>query len=60
MSGFSIGDDARVAYHRTCALRSYFTVLVGTCIFVDKSGLMSTLSILNNSLTWRGFMSTFK
>lgn len=31
------GDDARVAYHRACALRSYFIVFVDIYIFVDKS-----------------------
>lgn len=31
------GDDAQVAYHRVCALRSYILVLVDTSIFMDKS-----------------------
>lgn len=31
------GDNARVSYHKTCALRSYLLVLANTFIFVGKS-----------------------
>lgn len=30
-------DEARVTYHRVYALRTYFMILVGTIIFLDKS-----------------------
>lgn len=31
------GDDIHFAYHRVCALRLYFFILIDTSIFVDKS-----------------------
>lgn len=30
-------DDAQVAYHKACALRSYLLILVSTSIFMDKN-----------------------
>lgn len=30
-------NDARVEYYRVCTLKSYVMILVGTCIFMDKS-----------------------
>lgn len=32
-----MSDDAHVAYHVVCALRTYFLFLVDKSIFVDKS-----------------------
>lgn len=52
-----IGYDAQVVYHKQCALKTYFLLLVNTCIFVDKVKSMSILYTLNTSLTWSWFTS---
>lgn len=30
------GDDAKVSYQRKCALKTYFFILVGMGVFMDK------------------------
>lgn len=42
------GDDARVACHKAYALMSYFMVLVGTCIFMDKSVTYEDIFYINS------------
>ncbi|XP_058741294.1 uncharacterized protein LOC131613660 [Vicia villosa] len=40
-------DDLQVTYHRECALRRFFLLLVGTSMFVDKSATHVDVAYLN-------------